>query len=119
MLGSGALRDATRPGEWGRADSGRDGEWISSLCGLLRLLKELNEPPLLYKLKKGDANMDTRIKYIFFNKVSSTLYNILCHVLLLWCLKTGLGCGHCRKWGCSYFTKRETETQKGHSPGRW
>lgn len=66
MLGSGALRDATWPGEWGRADSGRDGGWISPLCGLLRLLKELNEPPLLYKLKKGDANMDTRIKYVFF-----------------------------------------------------
>ena len=25
VLGSGALRDATRPGEWGRAESGRDG----------------------------------------------------------------------------------------------
>ena len=77
------------------------GGWISPLCGL-RLLKELNEPPLLYKLKKGDANMDTRIQYIFFNKVSSTLYNILSHVLLLWCLKTAFGRGHCRKWGC-YF----------------
>lgn len=51
MLGGSSLRDAARPGEWGvaickgHAALGRRGVGLS-LCGLLRLFKEPNEPSL-------------------------------------------------------------------------
>lgn len=57
------------------------------MCGLLRLLEELNEPSLLSKLKKDDAKVNTRIRYIFSIK-SVPHFTVYRLTLLLWCLMT-------------------------------